>query len=144
MRRRGDSPDSRRRTPNATDGTSNGNGQQQGQGARSQPTLATMDDLAQIDALLAFAAGKKTLRLEHFHPPNAITLPRQARDKQREGTQKREWRFLVGLNLGQGMGFVFLDKRVSTELWLTKQFRGLVVIVMAFTLTFVLVGSAWD
>jgi len=55
------------------------------------------------------------------------------------------WRcFLVGLNLGQGMGFVFLDKRVSTELWLTKQFRGLVVIVMAFTLTFVLVGSAWD
>ena len=35
------------------------------------------------------------------------------------------WRFfLVGLNLGQGMGFVFLDKRVSTELWLTKQFRG--------------------
>eukprot|EP01046_Picozoa_sp_COSAG06_P068002 COSAG06_NODE_17880_length_916_cov_1.157895_1_plen_43_part_00 len=42
------------------------------------------------------------------------------------------------------MGFVFLDKRVSTELWLTKQFRGLLVIVMAFTLTFVLVGSAWD
>jgi hypothetical protein len=83
-----------------------------------------MEDLAQIDALLAFAAGKKTLRLEHFHPQNAITLPRQARDKQREGTQKREWRFLVGLNLGQGMGFVFLDKRVSTELWLTKQFRG--------------------
>ena len=76
--------------------------------------------------------------------PKMVTLPRQARDKQRKGTQKREWRFLVGLNLGQGMGFVFLDKRVSTELWLTKQFRGLLVIVMAFTLTFVLVGSAWD
>ena len=45
---------------------------------------------------------------------------------QRESTQKRERMafFLVGLNLGQGMGFVFLDKRVSTELWLTKQFRG--------------------
>ena len=105
---------------------------------------------------------------------------------QRESTQKRERMafFLVGLNLGQGMGFVFLDKRVSTELWLTKQFRGmetkrvvllrrvctktifsprqardkhrestqkksgvsagLLVIVMAFTLAFVLVGSAWD
>ena len=46
---------------------------------------------------------------------------------QRESTQKRERMafFLVGLNLGQGMGFVFLDKRVSTELWLTKQFRGM-------------------
>jgi hypothetical protein len=38
--------------------------------------------------------GEKTVFLSHLHIKTMI-LPRQARDKHRESTPKKEWRFLT-------------------------------------------------
>ena len=70
--------------------------------------------------------GKKTHRLRHF-VLNMIILPRQARDKHRESTQKRDMRFLqlkfYGEQLGAGAQGTVRKARWKGNDYAVKMFK---------------------